>query len=248
MPPNRKGDKENNSGTTLKPKGQGFHPVLATQKRRGKVAAQQEEQAPLATTKQTARRQQHRRTTLSHRQRIRGDGTETKNEDNGPNGPSPNPPRDSRDPLSVDDCLALLKLRRPLESKTEFGLAEGIGTHLAENIKLSGLRKAREKSLLDMVKTLTHHLENREETIATWVSFADKVLSIYVPIFRSCLNVQCSVPSIDLALNSIYKPGCCTVSEADTHSPARDTRFDRGRKKVSLSDPLHANAGQACKF
>ncbi|EJK73932.1 hypothetical protein THAOC_04421 [Thalassiosira oceanica] len=165
-------NKENNSRTPSKSKG-GFRPVLPPPKRRGRLAApvQGQETVPSAT-KQTARhRQQHPRTTISHRQSIHddADSAETQNEDNSLSHTLP------KDPLAVDDCLALLKLRRPLEPKTEFGLAEGIGMHLSENIKLSGLRKARETSLLEMVKTLTHHLENREETISIWVSFADKV-------------------------------------------------------------------------
>ena len=166
--------KENNGRTPPTSKVQGIRPVLATQKRRGKL--QQQETAPPTAVKRPAAppRRRLQRTTLfpNHRQSVRDDGAgaETQNEDKSLS--RPNPPNE---PLTVDDCLTLLQLRRPLEPNTEHGLAAGIGTHLTENIKLSGLRKARETALLDMVKTLTRHLENREETIVTWVAFADKV-------------------------------------------------------------------------
>ena len=194
--------KENNGRTPSTSKVQGIGPVLATQKRRGKL--QQQETAPPTAVKRPAaapRRRLHQRTTLfpNHRQSVRddGDGAETQSEDK-----SLSLPNQPNEPLTIDDCLALLQLRRPLEPKTEHGLAAGIGTHLTENIKLSGLRKVRETSLLDMVKTLTRHLENREETISTWVSFADKVGAILfiqaLPILARCRLL----PSCLLTINA----------------------------------------------
>lgn len=79
-------------------------------------------------------------------------------------------------PPTVDSGLKALGLIRPLDSKTfEFGLAKGIQLHLVENIKLCGLKKAREKSLLDVVSTLCNHLANRELDIERWVEFADEI-------------------------------------------------------------------------
>lgn len=79
-------------------------------------------------------------------------------------------------PPTVESGLKALGLIRPLDSKTfDFGLAKGIQLHLVENIKLCGLKKAREKSLLDMVSTLCNHLANRELDIERWIEFADKI-------------------------------------------------------------------------
>lgn len=82
----------------------------------------------------------------------------------------------AKTPPTVESGLKELGLVRPLDNKTfEFGLAKGIQLHLTENIKLCGLKKAREKSLLDMVLALCNHLTNRELDIERWVEFADKI-------------------------------------------------------------------------
>lgn len=78
-------------------------------------------------------------------------------------------------PPTVESGLELLGLLRPIDNKTyEFGLARGIQVHLSESVKLCGLRKGREKSILDMVDTLCAHLENREDEINRWIEFADR--------------------------------------------------------------------------
>ena len=67
---------------------------------------------------------------------------------------------------TAESGLKLLGLLRPIDNKTyEFGLAKGIEVHLVESIKLCGLRKGLEKSIIDMVNTLCNHLTNREDEI-----------------------------------------------------------------------------------
>ncbi len=82
----------------------------------------------------------------------------------------------AKTPPTVESGLNVLGLIRPLDNKTfEFGLAEGIKLHLVENVKLCGLKKCREKSLLDMVMTLCNHLASRELEIERWAEFSDTV-------------------------------------------------------------------------
>lgn len=72
--------------------------------------------------------------------------------------------------------MKLLGLVRPIDNNDyDFGLAQGIAAHLKESVKLCGLRKAREKSILDMIGTLCRHLARREEELARWSAFADEV-------------------------------------------------------------------------
>jgi hypothetical protein len=40
---------------------------------------------------------------------------------------------------------------------------------------LCGLKKAREKSITDMITTLCNHLSSREDEISRWIEFADKI-------------------------------------------------------------------------
>jgi hypothetical protein len=56
---------------------------------------------------------------------------------------------------TVETGCKLIGVNRPDEKKHEHGLAEGIQLHLVESIKLSGLRRAREKSITDMITTLS---------------------------------------------------------------------------------------------
>lgn len=77
---------------------------------------------------------------------------------------------------TVDTACELIGLKRPDDKKHEHGLADGIQLHLIESIKLAGLRKAREKSIMDMITTLCNHLSNREDEISQWIQFADSVV------------------------------------------------------------------------
>ena len=82
----------------------------------------------------------------------------------------------SMPPPTVESGLQALRLLRPIDNKTyEFGLANGIQLHLIESVKLCGLKKAREKSITDMIATLCNHLTSREDEISRWIEFADRV-------------------------------------------------------------------------
>ena len=77
---------------------------------------------------------------------------------------------------TVESGLQTLGLIRPIDNKAyEFGLANGIMVHLIESVKLCGLKKAREKSITDMITTLCNHLSSREDEISRWIEFADKI-------------------------------------------------------------------------
>lgn len=77
---------------------------------------------------------------------------------------------------TAESGLKLLGLLRPIDNKSyEFGLAKGIQVHLVESVKLCGLKRAREKSIIDMVTTLCGHLSDRENEINMWIEFADTV-------------------------------------------------------------------------
>ena len=77
---------------------------------------------------------------------------------------------------TAESGLKALGLIRPLDNKTyEFGLSNGIQLHLIESVKLCGLKKGREKPILDMITTLCSHLTNREDEISRWIEFADKI-------------------------------------------------------------------------
>lgn len=79
-------------------------------------------------------------------------------------------------PPTVESGLKALGLIRPIDNKAyEFGLANGIMVHLIESVKLCGLKKAREKSITDMITTLCNHLSSREDEISRWIEFADKI-------------------------------------------------------------------------
>ena len=82
----------------------------------------------------------------------------------------------SRTPPTAESALKTLGLLRPIDNKTyEFGLSNGIQMHLIESVKLCGLKKGREKSIIDMITTLCSHLTNREDEISRWIEFADKI-------------------------------------------------------------------------
>ena len=79
-------------------------------------------------------------------------------------------------PPTIESGLKALGLIRPIDNKAyEFGLANGIMVHLIESVKLCGLKKAREKSITDMITTLCNHLSSREDEISRWIEFADKI-------------------------------------------------------------------------
>lgn len=79
-------------------------------------------------------------------------------------------------PPTVELGLKALGLIRPIDNKAyDFGLANGIMVHLIESVKLCGLKKAREKSITDMITTLCNHLSSREDEISRWIEFADKI-------------------------------------------------------------------------
>lgn len=79
-------------------------------------------------------------------------------------------------PPTVESGLKALGLIRPIDNKAyEFGLANGIKVHLIKSVKLCGLKKAREKSITDMITILSNHLSSREDEISRWIEFADKI-------------------------------------------------------------------------
>ena len=85
-----------------------------------------------------------------------------------------------------------MNLIRPIDTKTfEFGLAAGIQVHLIESVKLCGLKKGRETSIINMITTLCNHLTNREAEINNWIEFADKVaLSAAIKLEESMQEYQ----------------------------------------------------------
>jgi hypothetical protein len=87
---------------------------------------------------------------------------------------SKDPPK-TLQPLTAKSGYQHLGLSRPDDKHYEFGLDNGIEVHLVESIKLCGLRKAREKSIIDMISTLCSHLTNREEDVREWQEFSDSV-------------------------------------------------------------------------
>ena len=67
----------------------------------------------------------------------------------------------------------------------------GIRMHLVESVKLCGIKKAREKPIMDMIATLCNHLTSREEEINRWIEFADKIaLSAAEKLDRSMLEYE----------------------------------------------------------
>lgn len=109
-------------------------------------------------------------------------------------------------PPTVESGLKALGLIRPLDNKAfEFGLAKGIQLYLVENVKLCGLKKGREKSLLDMVSTLCNHLANRQREIEIWVEFADKIALTSAEKFAQTMHQhQAICCSKDDALNAAH--------------------------------------------
>jgi len=93
---------------------------------------------------------------------------------------------------TTESGLRALNLIRPIDNKTfEFGLAAGIQVHLIESVRLSGLKKGRETSIINMITTLCNHLTNREAEINNWIEFADKVvLSAAVKLDESMQEYQ----------------------------------------------------------
>jgi len=78
----------------------------------------------------------------------------------------------------------------------------GIRLHLVESVKLCGLKKAREKSILDMIITLCNHLTSREDEINRWIEFADRVaLSAAEKLDRSMQECQAVCEARDDAQN-----------------------------------------------
>ncbi|KAL3793177.1 hypothetical protein ACHAW5_001405 [Stephanodiscus triporus] len=108
-------------------------------------------------------------------------------------------------PPTVESGLKALGLLRPIDNKTyEFGLANGIRLHLVESVKLCGLKKAREKSIMDMISTLCNHLTSKEEEISRWIEFADRVaLSAAEKLDQSMLEYQAVCKSRDEAQNDV---------------------------------------------
>ena len=93
---------------------------------------------------------------------------------------------------TTESGLKALNLIRPIDNKTfEFGLAAGIQVHLIESVKLCGLKRGRETSIINMITTLCNHLTNREAEINNWIEFADKVaLSAAVKLEESMQEYQ----------------------------------------------------------
>jgi hypothetical protein len=78
----------------------------------------------------------------------------------------------------------------------------GIRLHLVESVKLCGLKKAREKSIMDMIATLCNHLASREEEIDRWIEFGDRVaLSAAEKLDRSMQEFQAVGEARDEAQN-----------------------------------------------
>jgi len=100
---------------------------------------------------------------------------------------------------TAESGLRALNLIRPIDNKTfEFGLAEGMQVHLIESVKLCGLKKGRETSIINMITTLCNHLTNREAEINNWIEFADKVaLSAAVKLEESMQECQTVCASRD---------------------------------------------------
>jgi hypothetical protein len=74
--------------------------------------------------------------------------------------------------------------------------------HLVESVKLCGMKKAREKSILDMITTLCNHLTSRDDEINRWIDFADKIaVSAAEKLDRSMLEYQAICLSNDKAQN-----------------------------------------------
>ncbi|KAL3780978.1 hypothetical protein ACHAW5_010433 [Stephanodiscus triporus] len=108
-------------------------------------------------------------------------------------------------PPTVESGLKALGLLRPIDNKTyEFGVANGIRLHLVESVKLCGLKKVREKSIMDMISTLCNHLTSKEEEISRWIEFADRVaLSAAEKLDQSMLEYQAVCKSRDEAQNDV---------------------------------------------
>jgi len=100
---------------------------------------------------------------------------------------------------TAESGLRALNLIRPIDNKTfEFGLAAGIQVHLIESVRLAGLKKGRQTSIINMVTTLCNHLTNRETEINNWIEFADKVaLSAAVKLDESMQEYQVVCASRD---------------------------------------------------
>jgi len=100
---------------------------------------------------------------------------------------------------TTESGLKALNLIRPIDNKTfEFGLAAGIQVHLIESVRLCGLKKGRETSIINMITTLCNHLTNREAEINNWIEFADKVaLSAAVKLEESMQEYQVVCASRD---------------------------------------------------
>ena len=100
---------------------------------------------------------------------------------------------------TTESGLKALNLIRPIDNKTfEFGLAAGIQVHLIESVKLCGLKRGRETSIINMITTLCTHLTNREAEINNWIEFADKVaLSAAIKLEESMQEYQVVCASRD---------------------------------------------------
>ncbi len=131
--------------------------------------------------------------------------------------------RPAETPPTVESGLKALGLIRPLDSKTfEFGLAEGIKLHLVENIKLCGLKKGREKLILDNVTTLCNHLVSRELEIERWAEFADTVALV-------------SAEKLDQAKHD-HESSCCVKDDA--LNAVRTTMVNIGKEVLRVKNEI----------
>lgn len=116
---------------------------------------------------------------------------------------SKDPPK-TLQPLTAKSGYQHLGLSRPDDKHYEFGLDNGIEVHLVESIKLCGLRKAREKSIIDMISTLCSHLTNREEDVREWQEFSDSVaIAAAERIERHALEYKAVVEARDEAYGRV---------------------------------------------
>jgi hypothetical protein len=89
----------------------------------------------------------------------------------------------------------------------------GIRLHLVESVKLCGLKKAREKSILGMIITLCNHMTSREDEINRWIEFADRVaLSAAEKLDRSVQECQAVCEARDEAQNDANDGQCALLT------------------------------------
>ena len=90
----------------------------------------------------------------------------------------------------------LLGIVPPTATRDEFGLADGIKIHLIESIKLCGLRKAREKSLTEMITTLCKHLSDREDDDRYLRQFVDDTVVAAAEMLSSTMREKDAVKTM----------------------------------------------------